>query len=49
MKQTFDEFLNEYLDDCDKEFANFVRNQNVTMANLETKLQSTGRKRFNKL
>lgn len=37
------------LDDCDKEFANFVRNQNVTMANLETKLQSTGRKRFNKL
>ena len=37
------------LEDCDKEFANFVRNQNITMANLETTLQSTGLKRFNKL
>lgn len=37
------------LEDCDNEFANFVRNQNITMANLETTLQSTGRKRFNKL
>lgn len=37
------------LEDCDKEFANFVRNQNITMANLETTLQSTGHKRFNKL
>ena len=37
------------LEDCGNEFANFVRNQNITMANLETTLQSTGRKRFNKL
>lgn len=37
------------LEDCDNEFANFVRNQNITMANLETTLQSTGHKRFNKL
>lgn len=37
------------LDDCDKEFTNFVRNQNITMATLETTLQSTGQKRFNKL
>ena len=37
------------LEDCDKEFVNFVRNQNITMANLETTLQSTGLKRFNKL
>lgn len=37
------------LEDCDKEFTNFIRNQNITMANLETTLQSTGLKRFNKL
>lgn len=44
-----DDGITVNLDDCDKEFANFVRNQNITMANLETTLQSTGHKRFNKL
>lgn len=34
------------LDACDKDFKNFIRNQELTMATLKTNLQSTGRKRF---
>lgn len=34
------------LDACNKDFATFIRNQNLTMATLEANLQSTGRKHF---
>ena len=34
------------LDACERDFAQFLENQAITMANLETDLSSTGKQRF---